>query len=179
MKHLTTPTRRMKLKGTIIDFETTGDLDFSYQSPDPRYFGDIKPTIFGYLVDDIMVQYCAENIDEIENLIDIISETIPALDEPYYALNTAFEKHLLSKYCKLTPVFVEVRGVGVIAGKKWHRDRLGLPHYDDPFDCNGLECKINWDDSNFNECIAHNQACLQLERDILEIRIFEPLRYIF
>jgi len=50
----------MIFKGTIIDFETTGDFDENYQSPDPRYFGDITPTLFGYLINDKMVQYCAE-----------------------------------------------------------------------------------------------------------------------
>jgi hypothetical protein len=179
MIQLRNPTRGLKVKGTIIDFETTGNLDRSFYSPDPRYFGDVKPTIFGYLVEDLMVQYCAESFDEIEDLIDIVFETIPTLDEPYYALNTAFERHLLSRYCNLTPVFVDVRGIGVMASKRWLRDRLDLPHYGDPFNCSGLECKINWDNGNFEKCIVHNQACLQLERDILEIRMFEPSRYPF
>lgn len=179
MKHVTNTVRKMELRGTIIDFETTGDLNRSFSIPDPRYFGSIKPTIFGYLVGDIMVQYCAEGTNEIKNLIDIISETIPELDKPLYALNTAFEKHLLSKYCDLSPEFIDVRGEGIIAGKKWLRDRLNLSHYNDPFNCDGLECKIQWNNGNFIQCVVHNQACLQLERDILEIRLLKPKMYPF
>ena len=165
----------MKLKGTIIDFETTGDFNNNYQSPDPRYFGDIRPTIFGYLIDDKMVQYCAEGQEEIGDLMQLISETIPMLYEPYYALNVSFERYILSKYCNLNPVLVDVRG-RVFAGKKWLRDRLDLPNYDDPFDCDGEKCRIEWDKGNYEPCIIHNQACLQLERDILEIVKFEPQR---
>jgi len=168
----------MKLKGTIIDFETTGDFDNNYQSPDPRYFCDIRPTIFGYLIDDKMVQYCAEGQEEIGDLMQLISETIPMLDEPYYALNISFERYILSKYCNLNPVLVDVRG-RIFAGKKWLRGRLDLPNYDDPFDCIGEKCRIEWDKGNYEPCIIHNQACLQLERDILEIVKFEPQRLPF
>jgi len=179
MREVTTSTERMKFKGTIIDFETTGDFDNRFSRGDPRSYGDIKPTIFGYLFEDVVVQFCAESIDEITDLLDIISEYLPDLDEPYLALNTAFERHILKKYCDMTPVFTDVRGLGVIASKKWLRDELGLPDYNDPFDCNGNECRIQWDLGNYDPCIIHNQACLQLERDIYEIRKLEPSKYPF
>jgi len=168
----------MIFKGTIIDFETTGDFDENYQSPDPRYFGDITPTLFGYLINDKMVQYCAEGPDEVQDLVQIISETVPMLDEPHYALNTSFERHILSRFCDLNPMLIDVRSQ-IYAGKKWLRDNLGLPTYNDPFDCEGYLCKVEWDKGNFEPCLKHNQACLQLERDILEISRLEPQRLPF
>jgi hypothetical protein len=171
-------TKKMILKGTIIDFESTGDFDDKFQSPDPRRFGDISPTIFGYLIDDKLVQYCAEGLEDQEELIGIISETLPMLDEPYFALNTSFERHILSTYCGMNPVLVDVRGQ-IWARKKWFRDYLDLPHYADPFDCEGFQCVVEWNRGNYRSCLLHNQACLQLERDILEIVRLEPERLPF
>jgi len=174
----TVNTRKMVFKGTIIDFETTGDFNNQYRSPDPRYFGDISPTIFGYLTDDRIVQYCAEGIEDQDKIIEIISEILPMLNEPYYALNTVFEQHILSNFCGLNPVVFDVREQ-VFAGKKWLRDCLDLPRYGDPFDCDGSLCRVEWDNGNYSQCLIHNQACLQLERDILEIVKLEPERLPF
>ena len=37
-----------RLRGTIIDIETTGDFNFEYPSTDSRYYENLSPTIFGY-----------------------------------------------------------------------------------------------------------------------------------
>lgn len=165
----------MITQGTIIDIETTGEFDEKYDPPDLRRFGDIKPTLFGYLVDDVIVQHCAESIDDIQDLVDYMTYTIPLLQQPFFALYTPFERHLLSKYCGLDPVITDVRGK-IYMGKWKLREVLEIPTYNDPFDGDGNKCRLAWDKGDFESCLIHNQACLQIERDILEVIRYEPDR---
>lgn len=155
------------VKGTIIDIETIGEFDRKYPSYDLMHYSDLKPTIFGFLTENSLIQYCAEGPDEIPQLIQIIGNTIPKLSEPYYALNCYFERGILFHGCNLEPEFIDVRGE--IRGRKWDiRENLGISTYNDPFNGVGYTCLLEWEKENYSQCLAHNRACLLIERDILK-----------
>ena len=112
------------INGTIVDIETIGEFDRQYPSYDLMHYSDLKPTIFGFLTENSLVQFCAEGPDEIAQLIQIIGDTMPKLSEPYYALNCYFERGVLFHVCNLEPEFIDVRGD--IKGRKWDiRENLG------------------------------------------------------
>jgi len=65
-------------------------------------------------------------------------------------------------------VIVDVRGGA--RGSKWElREKLEIPTYDDPFNGVGRKCAVGWLNGEYEKCMKHNRACLQIERDILEI----------
>jgi len=157
----------MKIKGTIVDLETTGNIDFSKPARSFSRYSALKPTILGYISDGMLVQYCAEGVNEIPALIKIMDETIPQLDKPYFALHTNFERFICQgSECYIPDPLVDVRGNR--SGSKWSiRAQLGISTYDDPFNGKGVRCKEEWNLGNFDACLVHNRACLQIERDIL------------
>ena len=159
----------MQPQGTVIDFETIGEFDRNYSSRDTRQYALLKPTIFGYLTDGKMVQYCAEGISDIENIVTIMNEILPTLEPPFYALNCYFERGVCTHSCTFTPKpLIDVRG-GNTYERKWDvRKRLGIPTYDDPFNGNGYTCMLEWHKENYKDCMKHNRACLLIEKDILE-----------
>jgi len=158
----------MRLKGTIIDIESIGEFDRSYPSWDPRQYANIKPTIFGYITYGTLVQYCAEGEEEIGQVIEIMSESLPRLENPFFALNCDFERNIISNNCGLEPHFLDVRGRKYYGSKWTIREELEIPTYDDPFDGDGYRCLIEWKKGNFDDCLKHNRACLLIERDIQE-----------
>lgn len=167
MKEYSEKTKRLRLKGTILDIETVGEFEQRFPSWDERYYTNLQPTILGYLTDDVLVQHCAEGFDEIGKLIEEMLDTIPKLESPVFALNSRFERHILKKSCNLEPLIVDVRGI--VPGSKWKlREKLGIPTYDDPFNGVGRKCAIEWLNGEYEKCMKHNRACLQIERDILE-----------
>ncbi|MHA1840184.1 MAG: hypothetical protein ACTSYO_09565 [Candidatus Ranarchaeia archaeon] len=157
----------IRTKGTIIDLESIGDFDRTYPPWDPRQYASLSPTIFGYITGDVLVQHCAEGEEEIPSLIDTMKDTLPELEDPFYALNTNFERCLIENTCGLKPIFIDVRGR--MRGAKWAiREQLGIPTYNDPFNGNGFQCLQEWQKGNYHECMKHNRACLLIERDIHE-----------
>ena len=96
-----------------------------------------------------------------------MKDSIPRLDEPYFALNAKFERNLCEDHCELSLIFVDVRGQ--VRGSKWGLRRdYGIPTYGDPFDGDGKRCMEGWIQGDFDNCLLHNRACLQIERDLLE-----------
>jgi hypothetical protein len=159
---------RFRLKGTIVDIETTGGINFQNSPRDPSYYEDLRPTILGYLTDDLLVQHCAESEEEIEDLIGVMSRT--QFNEPIFALNTRFERSIFSKFCQRDLWITDVR-LG-ISGSKWDiRERLGIPTYDDPFEGDSARCDPDWVNGDYENCLRHNRACLLIERDILYSRL--------
>jgi len=154
--------------GTVIDLESVGDFNDYYFSSDPRRYAFHRATVFGYLTDGGLVQYCAEGMNELPVLVDIINDVLPSLDSPFYALNCHFERGVFVNTCSLVPKpLIDVRGRN-LRGSKWAiRGRLGIPKYDDPFDGDGRKCKEEWKKGNYPDCLKHNRACLLIERDIL------------
>lgn len=165
MKSVTEPLETL-VDGTIIDFETVGGFDGRFPSYDVRHYSGLKPTIFGYITGDVLVQYCAEGHREVPDLIEIISVTIPRLEDPLYALNCRFEGGILKNVCGLEPAMIDVRGP--LLGSKWAvREMLGIPTYDDPYEGEGYRCSEGWLAGDYEDCMKHNRACLLIERDIM------------
>ena len=158
----------MRIKGTIIDLESTGRFDRTYPSWDPRHYASISPTIFGYITGETLIQHCAEGEEQIQDIIDIMKDTLPRLEQPFYALNCSFERCVIANTCRQDHPFRDVRE-GKYHGSKWAiRQRLGIPAYDDPFHGDGLRCIHEWHQGNYHDCLRHNRACLLIERDIQE-----------
>ena len=162
-------TAPIKLKGTVIDLETVGGFDDRFRSTDTRRYAPQKPTIFGYLTKDTMIQYCAEGQEDIQNIVTKMNEILPSLEPPFYALNCHFERGVCTHSCTFVPEpLIDVRGENS-RERKWDvRARLGIPKYDDPFNGSGYQCILEWQKENYDDCLKHNQACLQIERDILQ-----------
>jgi len=157
----------MRVRGTIIDLETVGEFDGCYPPWDLRHYAGVRPTIFGYITEDGLVQYCAEGEEDLREIGEIMGSTLPFLKGPFYALNTSFERCIIENMCGLQPFFYDVRGD--IRGSKWGiRQDLGLPTYDDPFHGDGSRCMSEWRQGNYGDCMKHNRACLLIERDIHE-----------
>ena len=158
----------MCMRGTIIDLETIGSFNREYPPWDPRHYASISPTIFGYLTGETLVQHCAEKTEEIQEIIEIMRDMLPLLEQPLYALNCSFEGGIIANTCRQAYVFLDVRG-DKYHGSKWSIRRwLGIPAYGDPFHGDGLRCIHEWRRGNHQECLRHNRACLLIERDILE-----------
>jgi len=158
----------MRIKGTIIDLESTGEFDREYPSWDPRQYANISPTIFGYITGETLIQHCAEGEEEIQDIVEIMKDALPGLEEPFYALNCNFEKHVITNTCGQIHPFLDVRE-NKYYGSKWAiREQLGIPTYDDPFHGDGLRCMHEWHQGNYDDCLRHNRACLLIERDIQE-----------
>jgi len=154
------------MRGTIIDLETIGPFDRTYPPWDPRHYASVSPTIFGYLTGDTLIQHCAENTEEIQEIIETMRDTLPGLEQPFYALNCGFERNIIANTCRQDHPFRDVRG-GRHRGSKWAiRQRLGIPAYGDPFHGDGLRCIPEWHNGNHRDCLRHNRACLLIERDI-------------
>lgn len=158
----------MRMRGTIVDLETIGPFNRAYPPWDPRHYASVTPTIFGYLTGEILAQHCAEDTGEIQEIIEIISDTLPRLEQPFYTLNCSFERCIIANTCRQSYPFRDVRG-NKYHGSKWAiRQRLGIPTYDDPFHGDGLRCIPEWHRGNYEDCLRHNRACLLIERDIQE-----------
>ena len=158
----------MRIKGTIIDLESTGEFDREYPPWDPRQYASISPTIFGYITGETLVQHCAEGEEEIQEIVEIMKDALPRLEKPFYALNCNFEKCVITNTCGQEHPFHDVRE-RKYRGSKWAiRERLGIPTYGDPFDGDGLRCMLEWHEGNYDDCLRHNRACLLIERDIQE-----------
>ena len=158
----------MRIKGTIIDLESTGEFDRAYPPWDPRQYANISPTIFGYITGKALVQHCAEGEKQIHEIIEIMKEVLPGLEQPFYALNCNFEKSVITNTCGQTHPFQDVRE-NKYYGSKWAiREQLSIPTYDDPFHGDGLRCMHEWHRGNYDDCLRHNRACLLIERDIQE-----------
>jgi len=158
----------MRIKGTIIDLESTGGFDREYPPWDPRQYANISPTIFGYITGETLIQHCAEGEKEIQEIVEIMKDTLPRLEKPFYALNCNFEKYVITNTCGQEHPVLDVRE-RKYRGSKWAiREKLGIPTYDDPFDGDGLRCMHEWHEGNYKDCLRHNRACLLIERDIQE-----------
>jgi len=158
----------MRFGGTIIDLETIGSFNRAYPPWDPRHYASISPTIFGYLTGSTLVQHCAEDTEEIQEIIEIMRDALPRLEQPFYALNCSFERCIITNTCKQNHPFRDVRG-NKYHGSKWTiRQNLGIPTYDDPLHGDGLRCMHEWHQGNYDDCLRHNRACLLIERDIQE-----------
>jgi hypothetical protein len=152
-------------EGSIIDLETIGDFDEIYRLWDPRRYIDFKPTIFGYICGNSLVQYCAEGYDEIADIISLMKKTLPNLERPFYAFNTNFEVGVIQNTCSYQPFFIDIRDN--LYGSKWDiRKQLDIFTYNDPFNGEGCRCDSEWKIGNYDDCMKHNRACLLIERDI-------------
>lgn len=157
-----------RFRGTIIDLENIGRFNRAYPPWDPSHYASISPTIFGYLTGKILVQHCAEGTKELQQIIEIMRDTLPGLEQPFYALNCSFEKNVITNTCGQEHPFQDVRE-NKYHGSKWAiRQQLGIPTYDDPFHGDGLRCIHQWHRGNYHDCLRHNRACLLIERDIQE-----------
>ena len=155
--------------GTIIDLETIGRFDRRYDSTDSRQYAGLRPTIFGYLSEGVLVQHCAEGPGDIPLIIEIMNQILPVLEPPFYALNCYFKHGVCKHSCNFIPEpLIDVRGVNSRESKWDVRRRLGIPTYDDPFNGVGYTCIQEWKNENYSDCLKHNRACLLIERDILE-----------
>jgi len=91
------------MRGTIIDLETIGPFNRAYPPWDPRHYASVNPTIFGYLTGETLAQHCAENTEEIQEIIEIMRDTRPGLGQPFYALNCSFERCIIANTCRQRP----------------------------------------------------------------------------
>jgi len=98
-----------RMRGTIIDLETIGPFNRAYPPWDPRHYASISPTIFGYLTGETLVQHCAEDTEEIQEIIQIMRDTLPKLEQPFYALNCSFERCIIANTCRQDHPFHDVR----------------------------------------------------------------------
>jgi len=159
--------------GTVIDIETIGDFDDSYES-DSRRYKNLTQVIFGYVTKERLHVYCAQGEESILELAEKVKEGIQTLNRPFHAFNCDFESGVFFHHLGIQILFDgELQG----SNREWKgnaRQSLKIPNYDDPFDDSGKKCKEAWEARNFQDAMAHNRACLLKERDILIRRGHRP-----
>ena len=153
-------------EGTILDIETIGDFDRSYQY-DSRHYRNLKQVIFGYINKDNLHIYCARSFEGIEKLKLMTPQIFDGLQRPYYAFNCNFESGVWYHHTG-----VQINFDGELQGEPYESKknailRLKISNYNDPFYDKGQMCIKAWNDHDFEKAIAHNRACLLKERDIL------------
>ena len=152
-------------EGTIIDIETIGE--FLNQYSDSRRYKGIQLVIFGFINRQVLLIFCAQEIEAISELKEKTEKIIDSLERPFYAFNSEFERSVL-----FYELGKEINFEGELQKKKYESKanavrELGIPNYDDPFWDNGYLCMKAWENAEFNRAIAHNRACLLKERGIL------------
>ena len=158
--------------GTIIDFETIGELSRYWDS---RAYKDNIPVMVGALHDGEMHIHYVEKKDEIQSFHDELKLILDALPRSWYAFNCDFEKGVTFHSLGLIHEYDHELNARKYERKGDCRVNLGLSNYDDPFNDDGKLFPKNWLKGNIDDCLKHNRACLLKERDILEIRGFrEP-----
>lgn len=154
--------------GTVIDIETIGDFKNSYC--DSRRYKEIVPVIFGFIDKNGLKIYCAKTKDSIKKLRDEVISLLPKLKKPFYAFNSDFERGSLFHYLGFPVEFHNELNKEKFESKKSAVSKLKISNYDDPFNDDGLLCKVAWLNGEIDKSIAHNRSCLLKERDILKLR---------
>jgi hypothetical protein len=155
----------IRFEDTIIDIETIGDFDESYD--DYRRYRNSLPVLFGYIANDGLKMYYVEKEKEIGELKQKIIEVLPRLKTPLYAFNCEFETGVLFHSCGQKVKFDCELNQEKYEWKGRVVKLLGLDSYNDPFNDVGKECKKAWLRGEIKRCIRHNRSCLLKERDIL------------
>ena len=84
------------LDGTIIDLETIGPLHDSLKGT--KRYEEVRPYLFGYLTENMIVQKYVERPDHIPALLDFIRETnFVNFQKPLYGFFVEFETGVI--YC--------------------------------------------------------------------------------
>jgi hypothetical protein len=153
-------------KGTIIDIETIGDFNNLYKF-DSRRFKGIQQVILGYINQEGLQIYCAQDKEGIEELKKLTPVIIEKLAKPLYAFNCEFESGVWFHH-----VGVQIDFEGELQSVKYESKKnavanLKIANYDDPFFDMGFMCMKAWQANDFDKAVAHNRACLLKERDIL------------
>ncbi len=157
---------KSSFEGTIIDIETIGEFDPAYPY-DSRHYRKIRQTIFGHIDKDRLHIYCAQSLEDIEQLRLMTPQIFAGLPRPYYAFNCNFESGVW-----FHQIGLQIKFDGELQGEPFESKKnaiikLKIPNYDDPFWDKGQLCIRAWNEKQFDQAIAHNRACLLKERDIL------------
>lgn len=162
--------------GTIIDFETIGDIDNDNDNEEERYI-NVKPFIFGVLSLESgkIIQWYVENEDYISNMSDknrnFISNILSVLSEPFYAFSSQFERNIIKNITGKDYKFLELQTpfelIGYREKKQFLCNKLMIDNYNDPFDGDGGLCITEFESGNVENSLKHNRACLLKEYDIL------------
>jgi hypothetical protein len=154
------------VKGTIIDLETIGTIQNKLNGLSKYVL--VRPYLFGYLFENTLVQRYVEKSAQIPVFIDFLKsmDLFEFSERPFFAYNAEFERGVLYFSTGKTVPFD-----GDIKRGKESKEavvrRLGIETYGDPFPGAGLKCIEEFEKGNIADCLAHNQACLLKERDIL------------
>ena len=157
------------ITGTIIDIETIGDFNRLYRN-DSRRYEKIVQVIFGFIDQEHLHIYCAEDENDILLLKTMTKDIVDNLKRPFFAFNSEFETGVLFHH-----IGIEVFFDGELNSGKYEKKRdvvrnLGILNYNDPFYDDGFMCISAWHDRKLEQAIAHNRACLLKEKDILQKR---------
>lgn len=153
--------------GTILDIETIGSFQRQYRDDDSRQYCQIMPTIIGYITEDALVIYCAEELGDFRVLREMAVQFVNSCVRPLFAFQSKFERGVLFHAYGLE---LEIDG----ELNNWTFEKKGnacmelcIPDYDDPFHNDGGLCVMAWHNKTHAQAIRHNRSCLLKERDIL------------
>jgi hypothetical protein len=158
--------------GTIIDFETTGDLiQRVYPKYDSREFSKLKACIVGIINKNSLDIYCAEGLADINNLRDFtkpLFEDIFKNGKPVSAFNCHFETGVLYNQYDLQVSFDNELQPKEYTRKEDTLQSIGNTNdYSDPFSGKpkaGMLCREAWENNQLELAMKHNRACLLKEQ---------------
>lgn len=154
-----------RFEGTIIDLETIGEFDKSFN--DSRLYRPHKITVFGCITQESLKVFFARNEKELTGLKQKIPEIMESLPRPWSAFNALFEMGVLFHNTSKKFVFEQELNAEKFEGKWRAVQELKLAQYSDPFNDRGALCIDAWKKGEIEKIIAHNRADLLKERDIL------------
>jgi hypothetical protein len=165
----------LNYQGTIIDIETIGDYTPNvYPKYDSREFNKIKCVIFGYINKSGVHVHCAEGIKDISNLEDTVKLLVKGLTNlrPLYALNCHHEMGVLFHHMGIELIFDKELQAKDYESKESALVTMSIDGkcFKDPFQGTakpGLECKIAWENDQYEMSLRHNRACLLKEQALM------------
>ena len=159
------------LRGTIIDLETIGPIREEYKGS--KRYDEVKPYLFGFLMENTLIQKYVEKPDHIPDLVQVIKELkfSDTFKHPLYAFFTEFETGVI--YCATGKKIIFDGDLKIGTGSKETTViEFGINQYEDPFPGVGFRCIQEFKKGNIDDCLKHNEACILKERDILFKRGF-------
>jgi len=157
-----------ELTGTIIDFETIGQIHGSLE--------DVLPVIFGFINKDALEIYYVEEQFHVSELLKIIDRELDNMQGELWAFNKSFEQGLIHVHLNRDIKFRELHS-WKYESKRSAEAEYGIPNFNDPFFGHGELMEENFP-HNIKDCVRHNRACLLKETEIWKHRFSRrPLEF--
>jgi len=169
--------------GAVIDLETDG------QPFSDEFYGagrcKLQCAVSCAILNEDYVEVIAKTCESPDWVFaKEVEKSLAKTNHPYYAFNSGFDVTILSKLVGKEILFDRELQQFTRQSKKYYRQDLGIPNFDDPFHDNGELAGLEWKKhlkTREKECVTkimtHNLSCVLKEYCILVrggYRVIDP-----